>query len=257
MAIEYEDIADILKGDGPPPIDWLVHGFLPRHTVLMWISGEGVGKSFLAYDLAIAVATGGPFLGFPCIQGPVLYFDEENARSIVHERIYKLVDGRGLESVEHLHIARQQMVARSIRDWANDMDREVRRVKPALVVLDTLSSFYGPPQKGIENDAGLMKGLLSALRASTLQHGATLLLLHHVPKDGWQRVSPRGSGAIGGDVDGYWSLVNERGRPSKSGYRSTTLQPEKVRVLDGVPRLRISLEKLGKVGIKIHAEVKE
>ena len=257
MSIPYENLNEMLKGDGPPPIDWLVHGFLPRYAFLMWLSGEGVGKSFLAYDLAIAVSTGGFFLNFPCVQGPVLYFDEENAKSVVWERIYKIANGRNISDLSELHLARQHMVGRPVRDWVKDMEAECKRVQPALVVLDTYSSFYGPPTKGMENDSSMMKGLLSALRWATIRHGATLLVLHHIPKDGWGRTSPRGSGAIGGDVDGYWSLTNTKGRPPKNSFRTTVLHPEKNRILDGVPTMKISLEKLGKVGVKVHAEFKE
>ena len=255
--IVAEALDDVLKGIGPPPIDWLVHGFMPRGTVLMWASDYGVGKSLLAYDLAIAIATGQPFLGFPCVQGPVLYFDEENARSFAHERVYKLGQGREVKQLDGIFLLHlQQMMARTVRDWSRDMAEATERVRPALVVIDTLSSFYGGPGLGKENDASMMKGLLAVLRASSLKYGGTLLILHHIPKDPMQRRSPRGSGAIGGDVDGYWSLAHERGRPNKSGFRTTTLRPEKVRVLDGVPEMKISVEKLGKVGVKIHAEPK-
>lgn len=56
-----------------PPRRWHIDGWIPQRSVTL-ISGDGgTGKSLLALQLAVATATGRPWLGFDVAVGPVLY----------------------------------------------------------------------------------------------------------------------------------------------------------------------------------------
>src|SRR5437870_10438013 len=70
-----------------PPIDYLVPGLIPRNTITLWTGADGTAKTFLALKMAIAVASGGEFLGRRCQQAPVLYLDYENPSFAVRDRL--------------------------------------------------------------------------------------------------------------------------------------------------------------------------
>ena len=60
-----------LQGRVFPPIKWIVPGILPEGLTLL-AGKPKLGKSWLALDIAVAVASGGSVLGRECEPGPVL-----------------------------------------------------------------------------------------------------------------------------------------------------------------------------------------
>jgi AAA domain len=56
----------------PDPL-WLVADFVPERSIAMLFGPPGVGKSFVALDLALSVATGRPWHGRATRRGPVVY----------------------------------------------------------------------------------------------------------------------------------------------------------------------------------------
>jgi hypothetical protein len=60
---------------------WIVPDFIPRGEVVILTADPGVGKSLLAYDLCLAIATGGEFLGFKVPKGRVLILQLEEGGS--------------------------------------------------------------------------------------------------------------------------------------------------------------------------------
>jgi len=70
----FVSIPDILTMN-IPAIEWLVDGMIARKTITLWTGSDGTAKTFLAQKMAIAVASGGSFLGRRCQRSPVLYLD--------------------------------------------------------------------------------------------------------------------------------------------------------------------------------------
>ena len=64
-------------------IEWLVPDFLPLAATTLLCAASGTGKTWLAYAIAAAVATGGTLLGHQIQPRPVAYFDGENPVAIV------------------------------------------------------------------------------------------------------------------------------------------------------------------------------
>src|ERR1035438_4946944 len=67
-----------------PTNEHLVQGMLAPGSVNLLVGDSGVGKSPLAYQLALAVACGTPFLDIPVRPGKVLYVDYENHLPDIH-----------------------------------------------------------------------------------------------------------------------------------------------------------------------------
>src|SRR5207253_1972667 len=66
-----------------PRPEWLVEGWLVRDALNLLSGRGGGGKSFLALDLALRVATGRDWHGHALAAGPVIYIAAEGAGEIV------------------------------------------------------------------------------------------------------------------------------------------------------------------------------
>src|SRR5262249_38330434 len=72
------------------PMRWLVPGFLGEGLTIL-AGRQKIGKSWLAMDWAIAVASGGKAMGsVACEAGDVLYIDLQNGRRRMRTRIETL-----------------------------------------------------------------------------------------------------------------------------------------------------------------------
>lgn len=233
------DVADILNSP-KPKTEWLVDGLIPAGYILMIFSPEGIGKSVLAYNLALSIATGTEFIGLKTQAGSVLYMDEENPDSYMRDIIERMLMARSFtpNSLEGRFISgRFALLGKQPTEWCPLLERSVEMLKPTLLVFDTLSSLL-PFQENVENDAALMKGLLRYIRAvKSRSPSTTIIILHHPSKSKPNR--PRGAGSIGQDVDGYWSLSRTRGRPGERGS-PTILKPQKSRCLSGIPIYKLT-----------------
>src|SRR5919107_1445792 len=74
-----------------PPVSWAIPDILPAGVTLFGGRGK-MGKSWLAFSLCIAVATGGYALGKMAVEGgQSLYLSLEDPERRLHKRILRLV----------------------------------------------------------------------------------------------------------------------------------------------------------------------
>lgn len=170
-------------------------------------------KSFLALDLAVAVASGRPALRRFAVAepGPVLLYAAEDALHIVRERLVGICAAAGIElDTLALHV----ITAPSLRlDHEHDCDalREtVARLRPRLLVLDPFVRLH----RVNENAADEVAPLLAYLRGLQRTHGCAVLLVHHARKGGHARAGQalRGSSELHawGDSNLYLRRNGER-----------------------------------------------
>jgi hypothetical protein len=214
------DLADALEHEDEP-IPWTIEGWLAHPERIILASEPKTGKSLLALDLAVAMATGAPWLGFPVLGGSrrVLYVDEENGEHLLRRRIRKLAAGRGLSAAD-LRDAPLRYLSRNALNLDVDerlqlLFREMREHRPDLVVLDSLVRFH----RRDENKAGDMAAFTStALDPLTSYYGAGVIGLHHLRKPGGDQRGNgggdllhrlRGSGDLAAWPDAVWGM--ERG----------------------------------------------
>ena len=172
--------------DRPPEREWLVDGLWGRHAVGI-IGGEPkCGKSFLALDLAVAVAAGVPCLRrFATEQpGPVLMFAAEDAGHIVRRRLQGIAAAADTD-FQTLDIAVIDVPVLRL-DHRNDRQRleeTVERIRPRLVVLDPLVRLHGVDENAVADIAPI----LGFLRDLQRRFEAAILLVHHSRKSGATR----------------------------------------------------------------------
>jgi hypothetical protein len=191
------------------PLDFAVSGLLPTGLAIV-ASAPKTGKTRLATQLAVAVATGEDALGFATGRRPVLMLALEDGVRRIRELLAHHPDGSRLESGA-LDVS---TLARALDDGGlNDLDRWLTRQSgPALVVIDVLERIR-PKARGNVNAYRADYGDLSALQSLAVRRDAAILLVHHTNQtadaaDPFTRIS--GSSGLIGVVDTLWLLDRRR-----------------------------------------------
>lgn len=165
------------------PIRWIVEGYVSEGFSVL-AGRQKLGKTWLAIDFAIAVATGGVAMGdIPCEQGSVLYIDMENGNRRIQNRIAMLFPSE------------QTRPNLSWLDWVTEapaLDKgfidaleswRMRTKKPRLVVIDVLQRIK-PPAKAngtsYENDYSVW----APLQKWATENRIAVVGLHHTKKGG-------------------------------------------------------------------------
>jgi hypothetical protein len=167
--------------DCPEQQRWLVDGLWSEQAVGI-VGGEPkCGKSFLALDLAVAVAAGIPCLRRFAVSHPgrVLLYPAEDALHIVRRRLEGICAAAGV-SLAELDV--QVITAPSLRlDLETDrarLEETVARLKPRLLVLDPFVRLH----RIDENVSGDVAPLLAFLRELQRRHAIAVVLVHHAKK---------------------------------------------------------------------------
>jgi len=165
-----------------PPIRYVVEGYIVEGLTLLG-GRPKLGKSWLALDCAIAVATGGHALGsIPCEQGDVLFLALEDNQRRLQSRLMETLDAKGgrpqgLDRLEFMTEAGRldSGLLETLEAWRN-------RVPDArLVIIDVLAKVR--PQRGksegiYEHDYRSVEGL----QQWAINHRVAVLVVHHVRK---------------------------------------------------------------------------
>ena len=204
--------ADILTTDYPDPV-WAIPSMLP--TGLTLLAGKPkLGKSWLALQIALSVASGGFALGEHIEQGPVLYLAlEDSARRLKSRMIQQgwTIDAGALMDV--MPLGRFVDEIGDLRDGGGvRLANQIERMGYRFVVIDTLSrSCYGD-----QNDAQQMTRALTPLQEMGHEKNCAIFLTDHHRKgfgaDPDAVGDILGSTAKGAMADTLWGLYRERGK---------------------------------------------
>src|SRR6185437_6415394 len=138
-------------------------------------------KSFLALDLAVAIASGRPALRRFSVREPgrVLLYAAEDAQHIVRARLEGICHAAGCE-LKALDV--QVITAETLRlDLERDrklLEQTVAALQPRLLILDPFVRLH----RIDENSSGEVAPLLAYLRELQRQHALAVLLVHHAKK---------------------------------------------------------------------------
>jgi hypothetical protein len=194
---------------------WLIDQLWTHGAVGVIGGSPKSGKSWLALDMAVAVASATPCLGtFPVhTSGPVLLYAAEDSATAVRARLETLSRIRQLD-FQNLDVS--LITTNSLRlDQGEDQDRleaTVRAHHPVLLVLDPLVRVHAID----ENVAGQVSALLGYLRRLQRTTGVALALVHHVKKNASPNTnagySLRGSSDLYAWLDSFLSLRHHHGQ---------------------------------------------
>lgn len=160
---------------------WLIDQLWAEQAVGV-IGGEPKSnKSFLALDMAVAVASGAPCLGRFAVRCPgrVLLYAAEDATTTVRERLEGISQAAGCE-LETLDI--QVITAPSLRlDLPADRQRltaTIAHLRPRLLILDPFVRLH----RCRENESADMAPLLAYLRELQRHFEVAVTVVHHARK---------------------------------------------------------------------------
>lgn len=222
-------------GDG-----WLIEG-LWAHEAVGCVGGiPKAGKTWLALEMALAVASGQPCLGrFPVKKpGPALVFCAEDGPQAVRARVAGLAKARGID-FSRLAVGWIDAPSLLLDDPIHQerLALTVAAIQPRLIVLDPLARLH----RGDENSATDVARILGYLRALQREHHVAIVLVHHVRKAGALEPGQalRGSGDLHawGDSNAY--LLRRDGKPTLvvEHRAHPALEPVVLRLGGDPPRL--------------------
>jgi hypothetical protein len=225
----------------PTSARWLIEGLWTRHGVGLIGGAPKCGKTWLALDLAVSVASGTPALGRFSVgeRGPVLFYGAEDAAPQLRARIEAIATARGLGLIG---LDLGLILCPSLRlDWERDRVRlaaTLAQHRPRLLVLDPLVRLH----RIDENSATEMAALLAELRLLQRRFELALVLVHHLRKQS----GPADGQALRGSSDLHaWGDSNlflrrrDRRLLLTAEHRSAPTPPPYALELGGEPTLHL------------------
>jgi AAA domain len=192
---------------------FLVPNLIPEGLTIL-AGRPKVGKSWLALDIALAVAGGRIILGdIKPESGDVLYCALEDSQRRLQNRLKRIAPGLN-EWPERLTLTTEwrrldDRGAEDIREWAREVS------KPRLVILDTLASVR-PERSGKETQYDGDYKALRELHAWANERGIAVLVLHHTRKQESEDPIDAVSGTLG--LTGCADTTCVLSRSNNGGY---------------------------------------
>ena len=192
-----------LGGKDVPPRSWLVREMIPGRQVTLLSGDGGTGKSQIALQLAAAVPYGGEWIGRLPEKGPVVFASAEDDDEELHRRLDAIAASQGIDLADlaDLHIvplagedavmgapAGKSGIIHETAIWRS-LKAIVERVKPRLVVIDTLADVFA----GNEISRAEARQFIGMLRGLAIKNDLAVVLLAHPSLSGMQS----GSGTSG------------------------------------------------------------
>lgn len=160
-----------------PPLAWRVRGVLPVSGVAAIYGPSASGKSFLALDVAAAIAEGRAWFGCRVAQAPVVYTCLEGEAGF-RLRVGAWEERKGRPLPTDLGVVLQSFALTDPRDVLAMID-----VVPAggVLFVDTLNRASPLADENSSRDMG---AILEACRVLQSRTAGLVVLVHHTGKDG-------------------------------------------------------------------------
>jgi|GEM_PF-1542760 len=173
-------------------INWIWYPYLARSELTILEGDPGLGKSYLAQMVGAAIVDGRKL---PVVKahkphkGKVVYFDMENSAGTVTKR--RLTDNKCKNLRDYYQEEQPFMI--DDEDALDAVYDALERVKPSLVVFDTINTYIGKADtyKAAETQQALGEFLQIAKRFD-----CSVVVLRHLTKSTKEKALYRGQGSI-------------------------------------------------------------
>lgn len=157
-----------------PPVEWIVDGIMPTRGVGQVYGQSRAGKSFLSFDMALAIAAGaGQWFGY----------DIDNPRPVT----YLMLEGQAglrqrIEAWElHTGKAMPEAFEPIIQDWSITSPQKIKQLaaackKGAVIFIDTQTQAAATIQENTSEGMGAI--LMGAKKLADLVEGFVVLITH-------------------------------------------------------------------------------
>ena len=218
----FDDMTDMIAAANEPDA-WLLEGLIEEGDQVILAAAPKAGKTLMASQIALAVASGGSFLNWRATAPrKVLYVNLELRPKRFGRRLITQVGGvhylsgyRNLLAISHLRTL-------NILDGKQQesFSEFIRENNIGLVVWDVLARMHNVD----ENDNGTMRAVMHAIRIASADRAH--LILHHMrkPSSGAENVNVgalgmRGASSIHGEADLIMAMHVRSGRGARYSLR--------------------------------------
>ncbi len=198
---------------------WLIDRLWTHQAVGVIGGSPKSGKTWLALEMAVSVASGRPcFNTFAvALPGPVLLYAAEDSAMALRSRLETLARLHKIDFERlNVHVITIDSLRLDQPEHQDRLESTLHVYKPTLLVLDPLVRVHGID----ENVAGQVAALLGYLRSLQRNAGTAIALVHHVRKNasaaGNAGYSLRGSGDLYAWLDSFLYLRMHQGQRTLS-----------------------------------------
>ncbi len=180
----------------------LIEGVLHQGLKAVIGGSSKAAKTWTLLEIAIAVATGGMWLGHQCLAGKVLFVNFEIPRAFIRKRLQVITDKRRVDSVKNLDVWTLRGHAAELETLVATIVAEASKGGYVLIIIDPIYKCYGSAD---ENKASDVARLCNGLECIAVETGAAILYSAHYSKgnqagkETLDRIS--GSGVFTRDAD--------------------------------------------------------
>jgi hypothetical protein len=178
---------------------YIIEGLLRNGEVMNIIAAPKMGKSYLIYNLALALSTGGEWMGFRSGRSDlrILIADNELHREELAHRVKSVAAAMGIKANNNLHFTCLRGSDIDVNGLDSKLD-EIGGSRFDIIVIDALYRIL--PAGSSENDNAAMTQLYNRLDAIASKCDAAVICVHHTSKGGQGEKSVTDVGAGAGSI---------------------------------------------------------
>lgn len=199
----------------------LIEGTLRQGHKMLIAGPSKAGKSFLLMELAVAIASGTPWLGKRCRKGKVLYINLEIDKNSFFTRFEEIFDAQEIDrkQADKIQVWNLRGKTPPLNELAPRLIRRIREDNFTAIILDPIYKVI----TGDENNARDMSVFCNQFDRIAAETGAAVIYVHHhskgsqIGKRSMDRAS--GSGVFARDPDALLDIV-ELAHEADDGDRS-------------------------------------
>lgn len=206
-SFNFYSVPELTEAERKPP-EFIIDGMLP--VGMTFLSGAPkIRKSFLALQMAIAVATGTPFFGHDTMKCDVVYLDLEGSKSRISARTQRMTTA--IPSNVFVTNKIPEKLSSGLTEKLQALHTERPSIR--LIIIDTYSRARGSPKAFGQNAYDADVSFLEPVQQMALQENIAILFVHHDKKgagfasDSFERLS--GTMGISGSADAVLNLIAE------------------------------------------------
>lgn len=173
-------------------LDWIWYPYLARRELTILEGDPGLGKSYIAQMIGLHIVDGKRLptvKAHPAVKGRVVYFDLENSSGTVTK--VRLIDN-GCKNLKDYYQEEQAFMIDD-EDAMDHVYEALERVRPDLVVFDTLNTYIG---KADTHKVSETQQAMTHFVEIARRFNCSCVALRHLTKSTKERAIYRGQGSI-------------------------------------------------------------
>ena len=156
--------------------EWIIDKIIPKESVTVIFGKGGIGKTWLALDMAKCIGSRVSFFGYMTKRTKVIFIDFENPLAVVSKRVKQLGGTSDSDDVRFWRANNPKLKPPKLDSENWELLKKLP--KESVLIFDTLRAAHNKNENSSE-EIGLIMERLKELR----DMGFTVIILHHTPKN--------------------------------------------------------------------------